>query len=254
MTAYVQYAEPYPASRGDRFGATAGRARPHRGQDTAPGGLPALAVADGTFVGAKWDPALGNVVAIAHADGMFSGYAHLAHVRGVVAGQQVGRLGGFALLGATGTAQKGRHLHYTIGLDPWGVISGRVQDPLEWINGHLGPQTQQGSGEGSGDWYSAAAIDGMPGHVLYQMMQLWAREGGYAGPIDGDLGVNSWKGIQTVLAGHNGYTGLVDGKPGKLTWAAVQRAAMHGGYRGPDDGVMGANSWRGLATLLNAKF
>ncbi|SEM73192.1 M23 family metallopeptidase [Cryobacterium luteum] len=134
---YVQYSEPYPSSRGDRYGATKGRSGPHRGQDTAPGGLPALAVARGRIVRKIWSAALGNIVVLQHADGKYSGYCHLATPSTYAIGVYVNRgesVG--AAIGATGTAQTGRHLHYTIGDDITGVLSGHVQDPLVWINAH----------------------------------------------------------------------------------------------------------------------
>jgi len=131
------YAEPYPESRGDLFGATEGRVRPHRGQDTAPGGLPALAIAAGTIVAKTWSGELGHIVVIEMADGKFSGSCHLATASRFPIGHEVGILGDLgALIGSTGTAAKGRHLHYTLGDDLLGIISGHVQDPLAYIKAH----------------------------------------------------------------------------------------------------------------------
>ena len=39
-----------------------------------------------------------------------------------------------------------------------------------------------------------------------------AQSGGYTGPVDGALGDNTWKGLQTVLRGF-GYGGPIDGPP-----------------------------------------
>ena len=73
---------------------------------------------------------------------------------------------------------------------------------------------------------------------------------GYTGPIDGVMGTNSWKGMQSFLAANYGYTGPIDGAPGTNTYKALQRWAAdgsHGGtYTGPIDGVMGTNSWTGV--------
>lgn len=65
----------------------------------------------------------------------------------------------------------------------------------------------------------------------------------YNGAVDGVMGTNSWKGLQSMLKRHWGYTGPVDGVPGANTYKAMQRWAATYGYAGPIDGVMGANSW-----------
>ena len=246
---YVQYAEPYPASRGDRFGATAGRAHPHRGQDTAPGGLPLLAVARGRVVRKIWSAELGHVTVLAHEDGKFSGYAHAATASRLDLGTVVECLGSLgATIGATGTAQNGRHCHYTLGDAVGGILSGHVQDPLDWINGHSSPETH----DDAGALYTATATDGIPGLVFYKLLQKWAAiYGGYTGPLDGAMGVNSWRGVQVNLARESGYTGPLDGVPGPSTWRAVQRWASRYGYTGPVDGVPGPNTWRAVARALN---
>lgn len=77
-----------------------------------------------------------------------------------------------------------------------------------------------------------------------------AQQYGYTGPIDGAMGVNSWKGLQRFLKANYGYLGPVDGVPGSNTYKALQRWAAdssHGGtYTGPIDGVLGTNSWTGV--------
>lgn len=246
---YVQYAEPYPQTRGDRFGATAGRAHPHRGQDTAPGGLPALALADGIFIGARWSNVLGNCAAIKHADGKKSGYAHLANTNGVVAGRSISRGAAFGLLGATGSAARGRHLHYTVGDDDWGVFQGHVQDPLTWIADHSGPQTHNADG----GMYTATETDGVPGPVFYSLVQRWAQDWGYTGPLDGKPGPATWAAVQRALVDY-GYRGPIDGAPGRQTFAAWQRWARQGGYTGPDDGALGKQSYRAIACTLNVAY
>lgn len=84
-------------------------------------------------------------------------------------------------------------------------------------------------------------------------LQTWARKGGYVGPLDGKLGPNSWKGIQTNLHKSYGYDGPIDGEPGEHTYTALQRLAKKGGYTGPLDGIMGTNSWHGVAKALGQK-
>ena len=79
--------------------------------------------------------------------------------------------------------------------------------------------------------------------------------GGYTGPSDGVMGVNSWKGFQTFLKKEFGYQGVIDGYPGTETYRAMQRyAAQNGYYTGVQDGVMGPNSWSGLARNIQLNF
>lgn len=94
--------------------------------------------------------------------------------------------------------------------------------------------------------------DGITGPIFNARLQLWAQlYGGYTGPLDGVMGVNSWKGVQTNLVRESGYDGPVDGVPGPNTWKAVQRWASRYGYDGPVDGAPGPNTWRAVAKALN---
>ncbi len=95
--------------------------------------------------------------------------------------------------------------------------------------------------------------DGVPETVLHQRMQHWLQlTQGYAGPIDGEPGPNTWRALQSALRQDYDYAGPVDGVMGPQSWKALQLLAQReGGYRGPLDGVMGPNSWRGVATFLN---
>lgn len=134
---YVGYSEPYPFTRGDTFMRRRGRPGQHRGTDTAPGGLPALSCADGRIAARTWTAALGHIVVIAFDDGKYMGIAHLAAKSTLPTGSRVYRLGSVgAMIGNTGTASSGRHMHYTIGDDPLGIIAGHVQDPIAYIMEH----------------------------------------------------------------------------------------------------------------------
>ncbi|ALO09462.1 hypothetical protein AQF52_3868 [Streptomyces venezuelae] len=81
-------------------------------------------------------------------------------------------------------------------------------------------------------------------------LQKIAQFGGYTGPIDGVLGPNSWKGVQTLLTRLGLYTGPVDGAPGTNTYKGLQQLAQRGGYTGPVDGIMGPNTYAGLRNYL----
>ncbi|MFE0650015.1 peptidoglycan-binding protein [Streptomyces sp. NPDC059534] len=81
-------------------------------------------------------------------------------------------------------------------------------------------------------------------------LQRIAQLGGYTGPLDGVLGPNSWKGVQTLLTQLGLYSGPVDGVPGTNTYKALQQLAQRGGYTGPVDGVPGPNTYAGLRGYL----
>lgn len=133
-------------------------------------------------------------------------------------------------------------------LNPWPFIQ-------HYVAGGPNPnQPAQGNPDTGKDWYTSTAVDGIPGPVFWQMVQLWAREDGYTGPIDGDMGPNSWKGIQQGRAKYDGYTGPIDGEPGPNLWKAIQKVAGFGGYQGPIDGDPGPNTYRGLANWLNGRY
>ncbi len=94
--------------------------------------------------------------------------------------------------------------------------------------------------------------DGKPGVFFWKLMQCLGRQGGYTGPIDGELGYNSWVGIQTRLKSLYFYSGPINGSPTTATWTGLQRYAGHyGTYTGPVDGVPGINTYKGLAYALN---
>ncbi|PJJ55521.1 hypothetical protein [Compostimonas suwonensis] len=104
--------------------------------------------------------------------------------------------------------------------------------------------------------FNNAANDGaLPNQTLWCQFQDGPAEAhGYTGPIDGVMGVNSWKGMQTFLQSH-GYTGPIDGVPGTNTYRAMQKwAADAGHYGGPQDGVMGVNSWNGVALTVKIQY
>lgn len=75
-------------------------------------------------------------------------------------------------------------------------------------------------------------------------------KGRYTGPIDGVLGLNGFKGIQTTLR-NVGYMGPIDGLIEGEGCRLIQLyATRFGGYTGPIDSVLGPNSWSGFALGL----
>lgn len=137
MTKYVY---PFPKKdipKGGEFGNTVlfdgtKRANAHRGVDGPPEF--AIAVTDATVVMNKWSTVLGNVLVIQDEKGTFWGYSHLRNApaleigRKVVAGEKLG------VVGNTGSASRGRHLHFTCSNVLDGIFSGKVFDPFEILD------------------------------------------------------------------------------------------------------------------------
>ncbi len=181
----------------------------------------------------------GHTVTIQHDNGYRTQYMHLSQFSlasgtRVGMGAVVGLSGGAA--GAPGSGNStGPHLHWHM-VNP----SGARINPLTYLGGG-----------GGGLPKTTTEQDGVPGPIMWKRAQNWLRlEHGYAGPIDGVPGVNTYAALQRAMRGY-GYAGPIDGVPGVNTWAAVQRLAAQWGYTGPIDGVMGPNSWRGFARFLN---
>lgn len=129
----------------------------------------------------------------------------------------------------------------------------------ELRGGSAAPAYSSGGVESSPTYASSSGIprttteeDGITGSVFNIRLQLWAKlYGGYTGPLDGVMGENSWKGVQTNLSREYGYIGPIDGDPGVNTWKAFQRWGARYGYGGPIDGYPGVNTWRACAKALN---
>jgi murein DD-endopeptidase MepM/ murein hydrolase activator NlpD len=137
MTKYVY---PFPKKdipKGGEFGNTVlfdgtKRANAHRGVDGPPEF--AIAVTDATVVMNKWSTFLGNVIVIQDEKGTFWGYSHLRTApalpidKKVVAGEKLG------VVGNTGSASHGRHLHFTCSNVLEGIFVGKVFDPFEILD------------------------------------------------------------------------------------------------------------------------
>lgn len=264
----LRYSEPYRHARGDRFGSTVNRPTPHRGQDTAPGGKPAVALADGLVAGIRnvrpdgrlENGILGKIVVVQHADGKFSGYAHLASIS-VRVGQAVKRGQPLGVIGNTGSASAGRHLHYTLGNDKFGVEFGHVQDPIAWITAHehvptirpSGRQMLRTLGRSHRDW-AWWEPTGELGKRVQRALAARGRynvEDGRARPIDGNFGFFARCGVQETLRVSKVFVGRIDGKPGRGAAFGVQDyARKFGGYRGPRDGHPRERSWAAFAVGL----
>lgn len=131
----MPWVDPLPKSkRGTAFGVK-DKAHPngHRGSDRngVKVGTKILAVNDGTIVLSKWSDILGNVTVlktVLNGKARFWGFCHMdkpGHKVGSImkAGEPVG------VVGNTGSATSGAHLHWTLGDTKDSVFVGAVRDP-----------------------------------------------------------------------------------------------------------------------------
>lgn len=133
------YTLPFPKStipKGGDFGnKEAPRTNAHRGVDFAvAGGTKIKSVSNGKVVVNKWSAVLGNVVAIEDPKGIVWGYCHLRDASPLKLGAsvEVGKTI-VGLVGNTGSASRGAHLHFTCGSDMNSPFQGWVQDPIACI-------------------------------------------------------------------------------------------------------------------------
>jgi hypothetical protein len=94
---------------------------------------------------------------------------------------------------------------------------------------------------------------GVPDVAFVMLLQRYAADHGYTGPINGKPNAATWAGVQTGLQAH-GYSGPTNGLPATQTYSAFQRVAASYGYGGPIDGSLGPNSFRGFARFLNQTY
>jgi murein DD-endopeptidase MepM/ murein hydrolase activator NlpD len=113
--------------------------QPHSGVDWArPEGTPIPSVANGTIVLQQWSDVLGNV-SVLRAMGKdkalyYVGFCHLK-AEGLKVGTKVKEGDVIGLVGNTGSASSGAHLHLTVSKEVKGVFgpTSVKQDPIEWI-------------------------------------------------------------------------------------------------------------------------
>jgi murein DD-endopeptidase MepM/ murein hydrolase activator NlpD len=121
---------------GDLYGATEGRKQPHRGLDfPQPTGAKVRAVASGTITQVGVSPILGEYVILLDHDGIFWGFNHLSDTQGMRHGKRVRRGQIIGLVGSTGSASTGPHLHLTASKDSHGNFVGLTIDPLKLMKG-----------------------------------------------------------------------------------------------------------------------
>lgn len=113
--------------------------QPHSGVDFAmPEGTPIPAIARGTIVLQQFSKVLGNVsvqrVMAKSGDIYFVGYCHLAKP-GLAVGRKVAEGEIIGLVGNTGSASTGAHLHMTVSKELKGVFgtTDKKIDPIQFI-------------------------------------------------------------------------------------------------------------------------
>ncbi|ASD24247.1 peptidase M23 (plasmid) [Cryobacterium sp. LW097] len=243
----------YAESRwGNRFGLMAEwySSLGHRGHDIyASGGQDIPALRAGVVRLTQRSPYLGGTVCIESGPGDFSAYCHLAGIRvsegeSVAQGQIIGQAA--SNQADAGSSWDGPHLHMTRGPDNQAAFGGPgLSDPAPLIREILGGASGGGNTGGGSGGIQISIAQG-------KILQRVAQKGNYQGDIDGVPGVNTWKGIQTVLTAKNFYSGPIDGIVGPNTWKGVQRLAQLGGYGGLVDGFPGTYTYQGLENWLNS--
>jgi murein DD-endopeptidase MepM/ murein hydrolase activator NlpD len=142
----AEHVLPFPESKvpkGGEFGNTilfdgTKRPNPHRGTDfSVPAGTPIKSATSGEVTLNKESAVLGWVVVVKDPKGVYWGYCHLRQPGArvgtkVVAGETV-----IGLVGNTGSASHGAHLHWTCSPLPEGVFAGKVVDPLAGLKARI---------------------------------------------------------------------------------------------------------------------
>lgn len=123
---------PSTTPAGGEFGNKAApRTNPHRGVDFAiAGGTPIPSATHGEVTFSGWTDVLGNVVVIKDPKDVYWGYCHLRDASKLRVTQKVHCGDIIGLVGNTGSASRGAHLHFTCSVEPNGYKQGAVIDPI----------------------------------------------------------------------------------------------------------------------------
>lgn len=136
------YVLPFPKSnisKGGEFGTKVGRVTAHRGVDGTPEF--AIAVADAVVAMNRWSDVLGWVLVIKDKKDTFWGYCHLRAASKFTVGMKVKVGQKLGVTGNTGSASRGRHLHFTCGYDVNAVFWGTTVDGIKVLEKRIALQT-----------------------------------------------------------------------------------------------------------------
>ena len=247
----------------------------HRGTDWArPSGTKIPAVTDGTVALVQYSKILGHVIVhTGWADGKtwYIGYSHLLEESHLKVGDAVKVGDTIGMMGSTGSASSGPHLHATLGTTTKAVFYGKVYDLKAFIYKQM-EESKPAAKKATPAAKPAAkavikpvakkpvakatttklSINGKLDKNTWKAWQAAVKKHGYTGPVDGIPGKQTWEAIQKSLVGP-GYSGPLDGVPGKNTYKALQKKLKTAKlYSGPIDGVPGANTYKALQELLNS--
>lgn len=142
----MAYAFPFPKNtipKGGEFGnKEAPRTNAHRGVDFAvAGGSIIKSVSDGKVVKEGWSDVLGFYVVVEDPRGRFWGYCHMRGATSRRIGAVVeGGVTALGVVGNTGSASRGAHLHMTCGTTETAVMSGKVVDPIAVLEREIAKQ------------------------------------------------------------------------------------------------------------------
>jgi murein DD-endopeptidase MepM/ murein hydrolase activator NlpD len=241
----------------------------HRGTDWArPSGTNIPAITDGTVALVQYSKILGHVlVQTGWAEGKtwYIGYSHLLEESSLKVGDTVKVGDTIGIMGSTGSASSGPHLHATLGTTKKAVFYGKVYDLKAFIIKEMAsapaakkPAAAKPAAKAPVAKKPAAtttkklSVNGKLDKNTWKAWQTAVKKHGYTGPIDGIPGKQTWAAIQKSLVGP-GYSGPLDGVPGKNTYKALQKKLKAAKvYSGPVDGVPGSNTYQGLQELLNS--
>jgi murein DD-endopeptidase MepM/ murein hydrolase activator NlpD len=226
---------------------------PHRGTDWArPSGTKIPAVTSGTVSIVQYSKILGWVlVHTAWADGKtwYVGYSHLLEKPDLKVGDKVKMGQTVGLMGSTGSASSGPHLHATLGDTPKSVFWGKVYDLKAFIYKQI--ESDKPAAKPATKPATKATAKPVAKPAVKAAAKPVAKTTTTKLAVNGKLDKNTWKAWQTAVKKH-GYKGAVDGIPGKLTWSAIQKSLVGPGYSGPIDGVPGKNTYKALQNKLKA--
>lgn len=124
------------------------------------------------------------------------------------------------------------------------AFAGLTQPPL----GLTAPPVASIPGAGSGGGGLGGFVPTISEGITIQKL---AQRGGYAGPLDGSPGTNTWLGLQNILSTLGYYDGPKDGVPGVNTFKGLQLLAKANDYYGPIDGVPGTNTIAAIQRYLD---
>jgi murein DD-endopeptidase MepM/ murein hydrolase activator NlpD len=138
----VQLIDPFPGNydANDPYGnSEPPRTQPHTGSDwPMPEGTPIPAISSGLCVYTGFNEGTGNCIVVRMSNGLYWAYLHMLEPASVAQGADVARGEIVGLVGDTGTASNGFHLHITMSDSPNAYVGGgNTFDPFAYIMANL---------------------------------------------------------------------------------------------------------------------